>query len=174
MPYKAKGILSLKHRKNLSKSHIGQIPSNKIVLSYTKLNDLYINKKLTSIQIGKIFGCTYQTVLRNLKEYDIKINTVSEGTKNGMDNKIVHDKISKIHKGKRRSRNTEFKTGRKETTKGRKFANHHIYLKENSTQTIKIPYNKHIKLHYQAYRYLVEIGLIDNYIKWFDKKYGLK
>ena len=56
-------------------------------------------------------------------------------------------------------------------------ANHHIYLKENSNETMKVAFKKHIKLHYQAYGYIYyRYGKkgIDNYIKWFDKEYGLK
>lgn len=51
---------------------------------------------------------------------------------------------------------------------------HHIYLKKNSKKTLNLTSSKHSKLHHRAYDYLVEIGLIDKYIKWFDKKYGLK
>lgn len=32
----------------------------------------------------------------------------------------------------------------------------------------------HSKLHQRAYEYLIEIGLIRKYIKWFDIKYGLR
>jgi len=39
---------------------------------------------------------------------------------------------------------------------------------------LKIDASKHRQLHEYSYRYLVEIGLIDKYIKWFDNKYGLK
>jgi hypothetical protein len=56
-------------------------------------------------------------------------------------------------------------------------ANHHIYLKENSNESLKLTYSKHAKLHSAVYEYLYitqgKLG-IDNYIKWFDKKYGLK
>jgi len=122
-------------------------------------------------------------------------NLISERTKLGMTKKIRLN-LSKKLKGKHNSPKTEFKKGNQPLhtntkgimkpnktsykkgqagqTKGRKFAYHHIYLKENSAEKIKIPFKKHIKLHYQAYRYLVEIGKIDNYLKWFDKKYGLE
>lgn len=54
--------------------------------------------------------------------------------------------------------------------------NHHVYLKENSTRTIKLPRANHRKLHARAYDYLYyrygKRGL-DNYLKWFDKKYSL-
>lgn len=53
---------------------------------------------------------------------------------------------------------------------------HHIYLKENSTETLDLSCGKHSKLHSRAYDYLYyaygKEG-IDNYIKWFDEKYGL-
>jgi len=55
--------------------------------------------------------------------------------------------------------------------------NHHIYLRENSNKTIKITTMTHQKLHNKVYNYLYDkYGKkgIDDYIKWFDKKYGLK
>lgn len=51
---------------------------------------------------------------------------------------------------------------------------HHIYLRENSSKTLKLSRSKHTQLHNRAYNYLVEMGLIKQYIKWFDKKYHLK
>lgn len=51
---------------------------------------------------------------------------------------------------------------------------HHIYLEKNSKQTIEMSVSKHRKLHSRAYDYLVELKLIEYYINWFDKKYGLK
>ena len=54
---------------------------------------------------------------------------------------------------------------------------HHIYLKENSNKIIKLSVGKHRQLHARAYNYIYDkYGQkgIDNYIKWFDKKYGLK
>lgn len=33
--------------------------------------------------------------------------------------------------------------------------------------------SKHVKLHQRAYEYLVGLGMINKYIKWFDKKYQL-
>jgi len=54
---------------------------------------------------------------------------------------------------------------------------HHLDLnkKNNKKYNILILTNsKHSKFHRQSYRFLVEYGLIKKYIKWFDKKYGLK
>jgi len=53
---------------------------------------------------------------------------------------------------------------------------HHIFGKKFK-DTIKINKNKHMKLHHNAYFYILEkFGkqAILDYIKWFDKKYGLK
>ena len=54
--------------------------------------------------------------------------------------------------------------------KKRFLAVHHIDLnKENNKKSnlLKIPQNIHSSLHHRAYDYLVEIGLIEKYIKWF-------
>jgi len=48
-----------------------------------------------------------------------------------------------------------------------KLIKHHIYLEENSTKTMLIKIKDHQKIHQGAYRYLVEKGLIKQYIKWF-------
>ncbi len=50
---------------------------------------------------------------------------------------------------------------------------HHIYLDGNDDKTLLLTGSKHRQLHARAYDYLVEINKIDNYIKWFDKKYCL-
>ncbi len=54
---------------------------------------------------------------------------------------------------------------------------HHIDLNHNNNKTfnkLKLTSSKHSKLHQRAYEYLVEMGRIRKYIKWFDKKYGLQ
>jgi len=57
-------------------------------------------------------------------------------------------------------------------TKPRK---HHIYLKENSDETIMLENGKHTQLHSKAYEYIYctygKKG-VDNFLKWFDEKYG--
>lgn len=55
-------------------------------------------------------------------------------------------------------------------------AKHHIYLKDNDGRCIEISYKKHGMLHAKAYDYIYEkYGKkgVDNFIKWFDKKYKL-
>ena len=49
---------------------------------------------------------------------------------------------------------------------------HHIDLKENSDRILKLSRSHHQKLHQRAYDYVVKMGKIDNYIKWFLDKYG--
>lgn len=55
-------------------------------------------------------------------------------------------------------------------------AKHHIYLKDRK-ETTRLTFSKHAKLHSAAYEYLYIIQGkkgIDKYLKWFDRKYGLK
>ena len=54
---------------------------------------------------------------------------------------------------------------------------HHIDLNKDNNKInnkLSLTNSKHIKLHSNAYKYLVRIGKVDNYIKWFDREYGLK
>lgn len=54
---------------------------------------------------------------------------------------------------------------------------HHIDANQknnNISNKLRINAIKHRQLHEFAYHYLVELGRIDEYIKWFSKKYGLK
>jgi hypothetical protein len=57
----------------------------------------------------------------------------------------------------------------------RKFlAVHHIDLnKENNKKSnlLKLPQNIHSSLHHRAYDYLVKLGIIKKYIKWFFNNY---
>jgi len=108
--------------------------------------------------------------------------------KNGQFKKVIwSEKDKKLKSLKMSGRKNPF-YGKKHTKKTRKrlsknhqgkkksqlLCEHHIYLKENNSKTIKLTNSKHHILHWKAYNYLVEINQIDDYIKWFDKKYGLK
>ncbi len=58
--------------------------------------------------------------------------------------------------------------------KANKILTHHIDLNRfNSKKSnlLKITFRKHTALHQRAYDYLVKIGLIKKYIKWFLKTY---
>lgn len=61
--------------------------------------------------------------------------------------------------------------------KHKKYNNHHIdmnHLNDRDDNKLILTRSKHTKLHLRAYEYLVEIGTIRNYLKWFNKKYSLK
>ena len=79
-------------------------------------------------------------------------------------------KLRNINLGKKQSQLTIQK-------REQKINRHHIDLdRENNkiNNILLLPKGKHIKLHYSGYRYLVETNQVKKYIKWFDKKYGLK
>jgi len=78
------------------KNHPSMGNNGKIYLPKEKLKELYINQKLSSQECAKILNCSQTLVLRNLKEYGIKIRSYSE-----------------IRKGKHFSPENEFKKGQK-------------------------------------------------------------
>lgn len=56
-------------------------------------------------------------------------------------------------------------------------ARHHIDLNKDNKEKeniLLLNYSVHRKLHNNAYRYLVKMNQIKDYLKWFDKNYGLK
>lgn len=77
--------------------------------------------------------------------------------------------VTKSLKGKKRPEHSKKLLGIKT---GKRLVNHHIYLKENSDETMLFSAKNHQKLHQRAYDYLIKLGLIKKYIKWFIKKYG--
>jgi hypothetical protein len=59
----------------------------------------------------------------------------------------------------------------------KRIVKHHIDLDHKNTKQsniLRLFVPKHIKLHQRAYEYLVRIGFIRKYIRWFDKKYRLE
>lgn len=87
-----------------------------------------------------------------------------------------------FHASKKRKKPDDFnfinKTHTKETKRKMKttLRKHHIYLRENRREIIKLTVNKHRQIHARAYHYIyAKYGKkgIDNYIRWFNKKYGL-
>lgn len=57
-----------------------------------------------------------------------------------------------------------------------RFHRHHLYLNE-SDERIIVTSSKHASLHRQVYRYVLEKydkRGIDDYLKWFKKKFGLR
>ena len=84
--------------------------------------------------------------------------------------KHLKEKLRRIHLGKKL-------TQKHKINLRLSIHKHHIDLNHKNTNEwnfLFLTSSKHIKLHYQGYRYLVETGQVRKYIKWFDKKYGLK
>ena len=52
------------------------------------------------------------------------------------------------------------------------FNKHHIFLK-NIKEFLYLPQGIHQKLHLKAYEFLVDNNLIENFFKWFKKKYNI-
>ena len=67
--------------------------------------------------------------------------------------------------------------GHKGVKKQSKVVKHHTYLRENSSDIIKLSRKLHGKLHHDIYRYLYETQGkkgIDLYLEWFWKKYKVR
>jgi len=131
------------------------------------------------------------------KQTKLKIGEANEGRvpwiKGRPHTEITKEKLRKINKGvhkgkslKERGHKFDCPCGvckaKRGETKGRKlhrssYVKHHIYLKENSREVIKLTWSKHRRLHSKVYSYVYDrFGKkgIDEYLKWFDKKFGLK
>jgi len=126
---------------------------------------------------------------KHTKEVKERISKLKKGKNIGKDNpnygnhklkghKLTPEQCEKIRQSKIGNKSTlgmrhTIMTKKKMREVKRK---HHIYLKENSEEVILISCRTHIKLHLHAYHYIYEkYGKkgIDNYIKWFDEKYGI-
>jgi hypothetical protein len=93
----------------------------------------------------------------------------------GVNNPRFGIKLSKETRTKVSLNHADF-SGNKNPMRKNRIINHHIYLRRHE-DTIKLETNKHRALHARAYDYVFErYGKkgINAYLKWFDKKYGLK
>jgi len=122
----------------------------KINISKEEIKGLYVNQKLSSIEIAKKFGVSHQTILNRMKEYNIQSRTISEslsfekvrkkisealrGEKHPFYNKHLSEehkrKISAGHLGKHLSE--EAKKRMSESQKGNK---NNFYGKHHSEET---------------------------------------
>ena len=105
----------------------------------------------------------------------------SEETKGKMRESHKGKKFSDEHKRKLSENNVGFK-GKKHTEESKRkkrnaLYKHHIYLEKNSDKIMLLSSSKHMQLHMKAYDYIYdkynEQG-IDDYIKWFNEKFGLE
>lgn len=128
---------------------------NRFIYGHNRKDKKHIEK--TKRKIGKLSKKLWQNPKYRKK------NKGNTGHKHTDETKR---KISETKKGKKLSE--EHKRNMKNA-----FHKHHIDLNGNSNRILLLTNSKHQQLHIKGYDYLVEINRIDNYIKWFDKKFGL-
>jgi len=65
--------------KRLKEFGIKRLPNGRktVVISKTKLRDLYIRQKLSSRKIAKIYGCAYSTIDSKIRKYGFPIKTLA-------------------------------------------------------------------------------------------------
>jgi len=133
-------------------------------------------KKLISKRIKE--GMTKKVRQKLSKKLKGKHNSPKTEFKKGCISLNKGKKLSKQQKEKLRKINLGKKLTKKTKNKIKSTIHkHHIDLNHKNnkeTNFLFLKSSKHIKLHYQGYRYLVKTGQIKKYIKWFDKNYGLK
>lgn len=171
---------------------------NKRILTKDYLKKEYHQKEKSAIVVANETGYAQAVILRYLKKYNIPIHKISkmgrkiksrkmsERRKNGRiptwnKGKYISDSaIKKAQKkliGRHLSPKTEFKKGHKVRKKGYKIHKHHIDLNKKNCDHDNILYlniSIHQKLHRHTYNYLVEKGLIQDYTKYFLKKFKVK
>ena len=91
-----------------------------------------------------------------------------KGNRNAIGKRSKKTRKNNSKASKRNWRNSEYIRKRKKA-----LHKHHIYLDNNDKKTLMLTSSKHLQLHSRAYNYLVKINKVDDYIKWFDKKYNL-
>jgi hypothetical protein len=65
---------------------------------------------------------------------------------------------------------------KREGVRGYVIVKHHIDLDTKNNQKfnlLKITQSKHNSLHKKSYNYLVKIGMVHKYVRWFIKHYGV-
>lgn len=77
------------------------VSPKKIELDEDLLRELYLERKLSSVEIGRRLGCDYKTILRRMKEYNIPVRNQSNAQK--LRNwKISEEQKEKMKEGYRR------------------------------------------------------------------------
>ena len=88
----------------------------KLKLDFDKIRDLYVNQKKSSVEIGKILGVSWLTIINRLKENNIKMRSISET------NKILYQegKLKIWNNGLTKETNEIVRKGTKKSTQTRK------------------------------------------------------
>lgn len=118
--------------------------SRKIILPEKKIIELYINKKIKSIELSRQFKVSVSTINRLLKKYNIKTHNPSfygykpsEETKKKISNKLKGR--SPWNKGKKASLSSRRKASK--TMKGRVFTKEHLEnIKKNHVRGKNHPF----------------------------------
>jgi len=65
--------------KRLRKYRIKCLPNGRrsFIISKSKLKDLYINQRLSSRKIAKLYGCAYSTIDNKIREYGLPVKTLA-------------------------------------------------------------------------------------------------
>jgi len=127
----------------------------KIILDINKIKELYVNQKKSSVEIGKIFSVCHKTIIKRLKEMDVRLRDKGEFMKewnrmneNPMKNQEIREKARKsIIEG--------FKNGRKVWAEGLTKETSEILKKsgERSSKTKKRLFKeKKIKIPLMAFK----------------------
>lgn len=122
-------------------------------LSKSQLIQRYVQGKQSSTRIAKDLGCDHKSVLKYLREYSIPIRNKREAQQINL-----------------RRRPTFSAKHRQNLSKAPH--DHHVDMDKTNnhpSNILRLTGAKHRQLHVRGYEYLVEIGLVRQYIKWFDK-----
>lgn len=100
--------LSEDHRKKIGEANKGK---GKIAVPEEELRRLYLDQKLSTIKIAKVYKTNFVTILKRMEEYGIKRRNRSETSKGRIISEEIRRKISERNKGRHLSSSTEFKNG---------------------------------------------------------------
>jgi len=96
------------HKKKIGEANRGK---GKIAIRDEELRRLYLDQKLSTITIGKLYGTSSSTILKRMDEYMITRRNRSETVKERMISEEARRKISERNKGRHFSPSTSFKKG---------------------------------------------------------------
>jgi hypothetical protein len=159
----------------------------KNILTKKFLIQEYVKNKKSAHQIAEDLGIDFHCVCEWIHKQKIrmrkrglavKLSGIMRGENNPMyiDGRTAGKHYCKNCHKLLKNKYAKYCIKHKALDKNRKVRHHkNLNRKDDSEDNIIIlKFGLHRKLHQRAYDYLVELGLIDNYLKWFDKKYGLK
>jgi hypothetical protein len=147
----------------------------------TKKHILALKKGYKNSPIAGMKGKKHSTITKNKMSLKAKLRL--KNPKNhpmyGRTGKLapMYGKKHNITICKFLSKQTKKMWKNKKFIDSHKIHKHHIDLNhqnKNKSNLLKLKAAIHRKLHSRAYDYLVKISKIRQYIKWFDKQYGLR